>query len=207
MKAQFNLSDRYAAAAALRASMPNRRGIAAGTRVETWDGWKRVETLTEGDMVYVRDGGMRPILSVDRVYFRGRKSLDTLSGSVLVPCGALQNCTPMLLLPDQHVLFETPEAQAVLRTPFTLLPGHALCGHNGITAIRPQGPLEVVTLRFEEEQVIWANTGIMIHCPHDHEAVGPFQSSKYPVYDRQSTKALLGLVDEQDDIRDSQRAA
>jgi hypothetical protein len=172
------------------------RGLMAGTRIETATGWRPVERLASGDLVHTRDGGLKPVVRVDRSFYRGPRGPEGLRGVLRVPGGALMNCTPMLLLPDQHVMFDTPFAEAVLGTPLTLVPGRALNGFRGIHPVRVEGPSEVVTLRFAEEEIVWANTGVMVHCPAlGEDEAEPFRSDFFTVLDGARAEALLGLIE------------
>lgn len=172
------------------------RGLMAGTRIETATGWRAVERLMAGDLVHTRDGGLRPVLRVDRTFYRGPRGPEGLRGVLRVPGGALMNCAPMMLLPDQHVMLETPFAEEILGTPLTLVPGRALQGFRGIHPVRVGGPAEVVTLRFAEEEIVWANTGIMVHCPAlGEDEAADFRSDFFTVLDDDRAEALLGLIE------------
>ncbi len=172
------------------------RGLLAGTKVETALGWKAVETLVAGDLVHTRDGGLRPLAGVDRTHYRGPRGPEGLRGVLLVPGGALMNCAPFYLLPEQHLMLETEYAEAILGTPQTLVPGRALNGFRGIAPVRITGPSEVFVLRFSEEEAVWCNTGILAHCPSIREAESPeFRSEFFTVLSDGQAEALLGLME------------
>lgn len=155
---------RFAPVGAVFPAVPVTTGMAAGTLVETRTGWTPVERLRPGEAVHTLDGGLRPIAAMDRSWL-----LPAMQGEVLaVPGGAFGNCTDMLLLPDQHVLLDLdredlaqgnlPDALAVL------IPARALEREHGIHARAATRPLEVVTLFFPEEEMVWAASGMLLHC-------------------------------------------
>jgi len=140
-------------------------GIAAGTRIATTMGWRPVEAIAAGDMVMTFDHGLRPVVAVQRSQlFAGRNACPRHLMPLAIPEGALGNAAPMLLLPEQNVLVESDLAEAVFGDPFALIPAAALEGYRGIARITPHQRVEIVTLRFAEEEVIYANGTGMIHC-------------------------------------------
>lgn len=154
------------------AALPVTSGLAAGTPVESAQGWCPVETLHPGMRVQTLDGGLARIVAMDRTWL-----LPPMQGGVVhLPGGAFGNCDDLLLLPDQHVLLDLraddaavpglPDALAVL------IPALALQGQGG-AALRPQRkPLEVVTLVFAEEELVWAASGLLLHCPGTAQGAG-----------------------------------
>ncbi|SOB92621.1 Hint domain-containing protein [Rhodobacter sp. JA431] len=144
-------------------------GIVAGTRIATAMGWRPVEAMAAGDMVMTFDHGMRPVRAVHRSHlFAGRAKLPRSMMPLAVPEGALGNASPMLLLPEQNVLVESDLAEAVFGDPFALIPAAALEGYRGITRITPHQRIEIITLQFDEDEVIYANGTGMIHCASVH---------------------------------------
>ncbi|PYF11127.1 Hint domain-containing protein [Rhodobacter viridis] len=141
------------------------QGIVAGTRIATEMGWRPVEAIAPGDMVMTFDHGQRPVVSVHRSHlFAGRNACPRPLMPLAVPVGALGNASPMLLLPEQNVLVESDLAETVFGDPFALIPAAALEGYRGIDRITPHQRIEIVTLQFAEEEVIYANGTGMIHC-------------------------------------------
>jgi hypothetical protein len=111
-------------------------GLIGGTLVETAQGWRCARSLRIGDRVQSWDGGAG---------------------------GMLDTCSDLTLLPGQHILLDTlgdallPDAQAVM------LRAQALAGLPGVRQISLSGA-EAVTPRFAEDEVIWAQSGALIHC-------------------------------------------
>lgn len=163
---------RFAPVGAVFPALPVTTGMAAGTPVETRSGWTPVERLRPGDSVYTLDGGLRTIAAMDRSWL-----LPAMQGAALaVPGGAFGNCSDILLMPDQHVLLDLdrediaqgglPDALAVL------IPARALEGERCIRSQPVIRPLEVITLLFPEEELVWAASGVLLHCPAVAAGVG-----------------------------------
>lgn len=144
-------------------------GIVAGTRIATAMGWRPVEAIAAGDMVMTFDHGLRAVVSVSRSQlFAGRSVCPRHMMPLAVPAGALGNASPMLLLPEQNVLVESDLAETVFGDPFALIPAAALEGYRGIDRITPHQRVEIITLQFDEDEVVYANGTGMIHCGSVH---------------------------------------
>jgi hypothetical protein len=145
------------------------RGLLAGTRIATVMGWRAVESLAPGDMVLTFDNGLQHLVDVRReTFWVADMMAPALFSAVFVPAGALGNSTDLELLPDQGVLIESDAACDALGDPFAVVPAKALDGLRGITRIAPRTQVEVITLVFANEQVIYAEGGALIHCPRTH---------------------------------------
>lgn len=136
-------------------------GLMAGTLVEGRNGWLAVEDLRIGDAVHSYDGGLARVLGMDRQWIT-----PFVGGYVLhLPGGAMDNCSDFKLLPGQNMLVDTlghadfPDDIAVL------IPALALEGMLGTSRIKIEKPMEVITLRFADDEVIFANSGTLLHCP------------------------------------------
>ena len=190
----FSEAARRAFAAALRTAPQARRGLLAGTRVDTPEGWRPVETLKPGDLVHGQDGTPKQVLRVDRATLEGPAALESVKGSALVPAGVLGAATPFLALPDQHLMLHAPRARAVLGADFALVPGKALAGHLGIEPAEISGPLEVLTPCFEEEEAIWVNTGLLAHCPSLGWVAALPMGGRFPVLAGRGAEVLMALL-------------
>ncbi len=190
----FSEAARRAFAAALRTAPQTRRGLPAGTMVDTPEGWRPVETLEPGDFVRGQDRTPKQVLRVDRTRLEGRAALEGVKGAVLVPAGVFGACTPFLALPDQHILLHAPRARAVLGADFALVPGRALAGRLGIEPAQLGGPLEIVLPAFEEEQAIWVNSGLLAHCPSLGWVASQPMGGRFPVLAGRSAEVLMELL-------------
>lgn len=173
-------------------------GLVAGTQVETARGWKRVEQVLTGDRVQTWDGGLQPVTRIERTIFGADLSDACPEGLLMVPGGALDNCDAFYLMPDQHVLLESAIAQEVLGNPATLVPAAAMEGYRGITRVMPVDLVEVVTLFFDDEEVVYANTGALMHCAPRKAAGaalrGAVRSAFFEVLPFHRARALVELM-------------
>lgn len=175
---------------------PARSGIIAGTRVETEKGWLPVESLLSGMKVQTY-AGLRRVAKVDRSYFEPGNADTCPDGLLLVPGGVLNNCSAFYILPEQHVLLETIYAEEIFGDAATLVPGSALEGFRGITRVRPRGLIEVITLRFDEEDVVYGNTGVLFHCPSVGSTDGEgLRSDFFLTLTQGQSEALLALLEQ-----------
>lgn len=141
-------------------------GFVAGTRIATSTGWRPVETLAEGDQVLTFDGGMQELRGVIRGrLWRNAELCPESLWPLYVPAGALGNRQPMELLPEQAVLIESDTADAILDDPFTLVSAASLAGFRGIERIAPQEEIDVIQLVFDQDEVVFAASGALVHCP------------------------------------------
>ena len=147
-------------------------GIIAGTRVATSMGWRDVGALQEGDMVLTFDGGLQPVTGLRRrPMWSGRGACPSAFWPLLIPAGALENAKAMLVLPRQGVMLESDVAEEVLGDPFVLVPAVALEGVRGIERSYPDDPVDVITLSFETDQVVFAEQGALLFCPASGDLV------------------------------------
>jgi hypothetical protein len=173
-------------------ALPVTTGLAAGTAVEARTGWRPVETLRPGDAVHTLDGGLRRIAAMDRSWL-----LPAMQGSVLhLPGGTFGNCDDLVLLPDQHVLIDVsagdPATGDLPDTLGALMPALALDGWKGTTLRLAVKPLEVVTLFFAEEELVWAATGVLMHCPAMPRGIGALpEGETFPRITAPAARRLL----------------
>ncbi|WP_300519404.1 Hint domain-containing protein [Aliiroseovarius sp.] len=183
-------------------------GFAAGTVVATHLGWRPVEAVTIGDYVMTFDNDMQPITAVTR----GASCLATGDFPehllpIEVPAGVLGNDRTMIVLPEQSVMVESDAAEELLGDPFALIPARALLGFRGIDLLHPAHPIDVVTLHFEQDQVIYADGGALVFCSAAIFGVASvdFMSDQkipvpYQVLDRDRAELLADMMawDEED---------
>lgn len=139
-------------------------GLIAGTLIETAAGWRRAELLRVGDHVQTYDGGLRQLRRVERSYYGADQGGYALEGILHVPGGALDNCEDLFVMPDQMLMITSEVAADLLGTSSVLMPASALIGYRGITRVVPKGLTEAITLGFDDEEVIYANSGLLAHC-------------------------------------------
>ncbi|WP_299201806.1 Hint domain-containing protein [uncultured Tateyamaria sp.] len=142
------------------------RGLLAGTRVATSMGWRAVDALAAGDLVLTFDAGLQPLVEVRRdIFWTADASVPSAYHSVLVPAGTLGNSADLELLPDQGVLVESDAACDAFGDPFAVLSAKSLEGYRGVRRMAPRTQIEIITLVFAGEQVVYAEGGALVHCP------------------------------------------
>ena len=167
-------------------------GLLPGALVEADGGWRAVETLVAGTPVMTLDGGMKPLARIER----RATSCDT--AVIKISGGTLSTCSDLIMRRDQLVMLESPEAEALYGTPITLVPAHCLLGFEGVVEMgAPQGQ-DAVTLIFEDEEIVYANTGALVHCPGRTQAslaemVG-IRSDFFEVLRPTDAKALVAAI-------------
>jgi len=201
-QSSFEKFDDIRLAGAVFSQRPKRigTGLIAGTRVETAEGWKIVETIRTGERVHTYDGGLKAVKRIERTVYGADVQDAFPEGLLMVPGGALDNCDAFYLLPEQHVLLESAIAEEVLGNATTLVPAAALENYRGITRVLPVDLIEVVTLLFDDEEVVYANTGTMMHCaPHKAAGAamrGTMRSAFFNVLGLEQARAMIELMAE-----------
>ncbi|WP_052245267.1 Hint domain-containing protein [Halocynthiibacter namhaensis] len=163
-------------------------GMTAGTLLETPHGWYPVEQLNVGDRIATLDGDMARVIAT-RHDFAEPVSMGTPSdGFIHVPGGALENCSDLLLPVEQLVQIESPEAEKLLGEPSVLVPAQAFEGYRGISRQFPKQRVEVINIQFEDEEIVFANSGVRIYCGSGME------SDYFSRLDAKQSRALLQLM-------------
>lgn len=175
-------------------------GMVAGTLVETAAGWRAVELLRVGDHVQTLDGGLQQVRRVERTYYGETRGGYALDGVLHVPGGAIGNCDAMVLMPQQHVMIMSRMAEDLLGVPMVLLPASALDGYRGISRTAVDGLVEAITLGFDDEEIVYANSGVLMQC------AGTDRSEFFTVLDHGWAKALVSLLDRDAQIMDAATA-
>ena len=168
-------------------SLPVTNGLVAGTMVESAPGWQDVAQLRIGDSVQTLDGGLSRILGLDRRVLQPEPE----TSLIRIPGGCHDACSDVLLLPGQHVLKDTLDDDACHGAPFILVPAFAMTVDGFVTRHFPDGPVEVITPLFADEEVIFVNSGVLLHCPGIVDGAGraPLDSF-FPRLDAQQAKAF-----------------
>lgn len=199
-QSSFTRIDEALLAGAVFSRRPDRlrSGLVAGTRVETARGWKPVEQVMTGERVQTWDGGLQPVTKVERTLYGADLAEAYPDGLLMVPGGALNTCDAVYLLPEQHILLESVVAEEVLGRPAVLVPAAALEGYRGIMRVMPVDLVEVVTLSFDEEEIVYANTGALLHCAPRRAGKTPQgreTSAFFEVLTFDQARALVALME------------
>jgi len=166
-----------------------RTGLIAGTMVETAAGWHPVEDLSVGDSVATYDGGLQVVRAISHGFWEPQSVAAQTEGLLHVPGGALDNCASLYLSDVQLVMIESPEAEKLLGEPAVLVPAAALVGFRGVERVFREDRVEMINLRFDDEELVYANTGTLIHCPSGA------QSDYFTRLSVSRARALLSLMD------------
>ena len=137
-------------------------GLVAGTLVETDCGWQPVETLRLGDRVQTYDGGLQSITRLQRIAISAEAM--ARRGVLHVPGGALGNCDALFLLDNQQVMIEDPVVEKYFGGTSVLVPAQAMDGYCGIRRFFGGHRTCAVSLGFADEELIYANSGVLFHC-------------------------------------------
>lgn len=156
---------------AMNGAVMGRRGLVAGTRVATAMGWRCVETIEQGDLVLTFDNGVREVIEVRRGLMQA--SADRSDWPLSVPAGALGNTEHVMLAPRQEVVIESDLSEILHGDPFAVVPARVLDGVRGIAPVFPKDGIEIVTLHFENEEVIFGGMGALFHCRAGDDLFAP----------------------------------
>ena len=141
-------------------------GIVAVTRIATSLGWREAGAIQAGDMVLTFDGGLQRVVQVTRrKLWAGDGPVPERFWPLMVPAGAIENAVAMMILPRQGVMLESDLAEEALGDPFALIAAAALEGGRGVERVCPNDPVEVISLQFDADQVIFAEHGALLFCP------------------------------------------
>lgn len=162
-------------------------GIVAGTLVEGETGWVAAENLRIGDRLQTLDGGLARIHGLDRRIL----GVQAETSLIHVPGGCFDACSDLWLVPGQHVLMDTvqdPDHTA----PYVLLPAIALTTDAAVRHSFLQTEVQVITPLFADEEVIFANSGVMLHCPSVIDGAGRYpDNSFFPRLDAATARSFL----------------
>ncbi|QQA43326.1 Hint domain-containing protein [Pelagovum pacificum] len=171
-------------------------GIVAGTKVASSMGWKPVENLSAGDLVLTFDDGMQPLRAVRHQVLKIETDRRGADWPLRVPQGALGNQSELYLLPQQPVLIESDTAEAMSGDPFVLILAGVLCGVRGIEQVGLSGRVEVTTLEFADEQLVFANVGTLFHCAAP--ATDKISTRSYEVLSREDGELIAACLQDED---------
>ncbi|MFN3846138.1 MAG: hypothetical protein ACK4RZ_10015 [Paracoccaceae bacterium] len=135
---------------------PAATGLTSDTLVETTQGWCKASDLRIGQRVHTLDGGAAMILGLDR------RPVTDLPG-VLLPGGLADTCSDLILPRDQYLLTDTLQDPHLPDLDMVLIPATAWASQPCVANVRITS--ELVTPMFADEEIIWANSGALLHCP------------------------------------------
>lgn len=141
-------------------------GFFGDTCVASNLGWRAVDALSVGDMVLTFDHGMQMIVDLQReTLLAPEHMLPSARNPIMVPEGAMNNRKDMWLMPEQGMLVESDAATDVLGDPFAVVPARALKGLRGIRSVAAGDRLDITTLAFAQDEVVYIEGGMLAFCP------------------------------------------
>ncbi|MHA6264035.1 Hint domain-containing protein [Arenibacterium sp. CAU 1754] len=170
-----------------RPPMPRRREISAflsGTMLETPTGWRPVDDLHQGDRVYTLDGGFATLQAATR-----RTLPAGPHQQWHVPTGSLGNCCDLTLSAGQYVVLHQSPQHALFEDPFVLAPIAAMSGFAGIAPVAGYRPVTATQLFFDDEEIVYAQTGSLLHVPTLSADKAFFRKLSYG-----ETRAILSVI-------------
>lgn len=149
----------------IRAERSVSSAFVSGVKLETETGWRAVEDLIPGLHVHTLDGGLRRIVDMRVLSLAAGCNDYYADGLTLIPGGVLGNCDAFYALPDQEILLRDKEVSDIAVSASALIRAQCLEGYRGITRTLPVDQIALIMLCFSETEVVWANTGVLMHCP------------------------------------------
>jgi hypothetical protein len=174
-----------------RAGLPMGAGLLASTLVETQRGWLAADALRLGDLIQTLDGGLAPVVGLDRQWIAPDPDLHL----VHVPGGTISNDADLTLLSGQHVLIDTLGDALLPDAALVLIPATALIGWRGVRRVTLAAGMAVITPLFAAEEIIYANTGALLRCPGIAEGAHATITSDFTRLDLRAAWALLARLD------------
>ena len=102
--------------------------FAAGTMIKTSKDHRAVETLTAGDMVQTRDGGLQPLRWVGQTLVAAQRDL----APIVISAGVLNNTQDLIVSPQHAVLLDDWRAEMLFGQSEVLVRACDLLGHDGV---------------------------------------------------------------------------
>ncbi|SNT38639.1 Hint domain-containing protein [Tropicimonas sediminicola] len=143
-------------------------GLTAGTLVATAEGWRLAETISAGDKLVTFDDGVRTVTGVTRRQHALKPSpIHSVAPLLSLPEGAVGNRRALLVPEGQALVVESDLAESVLGDPFALVDASHMMRMQGARRVLPKDPVVLVTLSFEEDQMIYIEGNAVALCPAD----------------------------------------
>ena len=135
---------------------PKATGLSSACLIDTPQGWVAAKDLRIGMRVHSFDGGEALILGLDRRPV-------TNHHAVVIGGGVAGNCADLMLPLGQHLLVDTLNDPAYPDAEVVLVPAEAWLGQPSVWTTTQND--ELVTPLFADEEILWVNSGSLVHCP------------------------------------------
>ena len=131
--------------------------------VATPGGWRPVEALAVGDALLTFDGGAQTLTGVGRsLLWTPIEQCPPELWPIVVPAGAVGNRCRMRALPGTRFLVESDLAEQITGDPFCVIPAASLIDAGIATQEPPTSFVEIMTLTFDSEQLVYSDGGALI---------------------------------------------
>jgi len=142
-------------------------GIVCDTLIGTSRGWLQADEIQVGDKVLMADMVWQRVVSVaTSTLWAGTKNCPAPVCPLFVPAWVLGNAEPMILLPEQYVLFEDIEVGDLTGVEGVFIKAEHLEGFFGIYRYSPTKTVAVIHLEFEDPEIVVVQGGTKVLCPH-----------------------------------------
>ncbi|MFK7745739.1 MAG: Hint domain-containing protein [Roseobacter sp.] len=156
----------FTASELVKMATKNSTGVMSGTLVATQNGWRAADTLSVGDRVLTFDNGLQPIVEIKRrMLWTDDATRKDQPWPVVIPEDVLGNEREIVFLPDQGVMLESENALDAMGDPYAIMPAQVLEGICGIESAPAPHAMELLTLVFAGEEVIYIDGSLLLHCP------------------------------------------
>lgn len=175
-------------------------GLTAGTLVATAEGWRLVETIRVGDDVVTFDDGIQTVTGVTRrMHSLQPCAIRSVAPLLSLPAGAVGNRRPLLVPEGQALVLESDLAESVLGDPFALIDASHLMRMRGARRVLPDDPVMLVTLSFDNDQMIYLEGNAVALCPADRmaapetieEAIWGSSEPRYKVLPKETAQMVV----------------
>lgn len=126
--------------------------FAAGTRILTPDGERRIDDLSPGDLVMTRDNGEQPIIWIGRTTVDGRDEM----GPIRFKAGVLGAKRPLLVSPQHRMVIDDWRAPYFFGHKEILVAAKALVNGGTVKQVK-RDRIEYIHLLFAAHEVVFAN--------------------------------------------------
>lgn len=184
----------------------NPLAFALGTRIDTPDGPRRIETLRPGDLISTLGNGSQPLRWIGQRHVPALEmALREDLQPVLLDSGVLGNTRAVLISPRHRVLLNDWRAQVYFGEDQVLVPAQALINGGTVRQVLPWAGVTYLHLLFDRHEVILSEamlseslhpgaTGLGALDPaqrHEIEAIFPDQSLER----RRAAFPMLGMAE------------
>lgn len=157
------------------------RTFAPGTLLETDHGWRPVETLRSGDRV-------RTLRGMARITGTHRQPPDRSRVHWQIPAGQFGSASDLRLNAGQRLALLNPACKQLFGDPLVLLPVPTTTGFCGIRTVAGFTLRCGIVLHFEEEEVVFAQAGTLLHVP------GATDITRHRVLSYRESRKLLAVL-------------